>query len=166
MLLQPFPDALNRESQHIRIRQTALNITFLTFAIYQRKIFRMLLIEVLWNERVQAVNKRIIDSEWSPLLFREVIMLAIQALTRSKIRAAHHLTPKDVSILQSRNISLVDLRQPQAVEFRNSFNFRSKPTHTELLFQKSINSIQGTARSATGNDEAVAVGPQHKSIRA
>ena len=93
-------------------------------------------------------------------------MLAVDAVPRGEIRVVHHFAPKDVAVFQRGDFGLVQLRQFNAVELGNGFHVRCKPAHAEFFFEQRIDTVQRAARPAAGDDQAIAVHAQHKTIGA
>ena len=166
MFFDPLLHARDRKLQHVGIGQAALDVAAFALAVDEREILWVLLVQVRRNQGIEAVNEGKINSEGAPVLFRQAIMLAVEAMAGGEIRVAHHFPPEVVAVLQRRDSRFRPFGQPYAVKLGHDFDFRREPAHAELFFQKRIDAVQRAARPAAGDDYGIALHAQHKAVRA
>src|SRR5262245_11572656 len=118
------------------------------------------------NEGVKAVHKWKIDDTRAAMFFSQFVMFAIESVTGGEIGIAHDVGPEDFAILECRHARLVQRWQSEAIGSRHDFQLGCEPTDTELFLEQRINTVKRPARLAACDDQAFAISPQNKSIRA
>ena len=129
MFLDPLAHAVNGQFEHIRIGEAPLDITLHPLSLDEWKIFRMLLVQLLGNEIVQAMHEGKINHRGPAVLLGQVAIWAVDSVARGKIRIVHHLAPIHFPVFQGRNLLHFELGQSKAICARHRLNIRRKPPH-------------------------------------
>src|SRR2546430_5731386 len=166
MLLQPLAHAVDGDLQNVGVGQAALHVAVFALPVDEREVFGMLLVELTRDEHIEAVHERIVNRRPAAVPFREPIMVPVQSVPRREVGVTHHLGPVHFAILERGNLCFVQLRQVDARELRHDFKLRRDPPDAEFLLQQRVNAVEGPPRSATGNDDFFAIGPQRETVRA